>query len=252
MSDTTLYTIREIARQLALPESTVRYYRDAFVAFVPAVGVGRRRRYPSSAVAILRSVAQGFAAGKNREEIAAELRSGPGPHVEHRPPVLATREPTRQAALEYDELLATILDGERERREAMWQMAREIVRLGEAIERQQAVLGDVAEGLADQANRALTAGSATPAAQPSPQDAPAIADPAPTHPSELLEELESLQEKLDHERELVERLRRSKLAIERRAAEAEARLVEREPPRQRRSLLRRLVSREPLEGDQGG
>ena len=46
MSDTQLYTIREIAQELDLPESTVRYYRDAFPEHIATVGTGRRRRYP--------------------------------------------------------------------------------------------------------------------------------------------------------------------------------------------------------------
>ncbi len=252
MSETALNTIREIARQLALPESTVRYYRDAFVEHIPVVGTGRRRRYPADAVAILRSVAHGFAAGKSREEIAAGLRERPGPVVEHQPPVLATREPPRISGLEPDELLTTILDGDRERREAMWQMAREIVRLGEAIERQHVVLGEITEKLVNQADRALTAGSPTPAADLSHAEASAVADAAPAQPSELLEEMEALREQLEGERELVDRLRRSKLEIEHRAAQAEARLAEQEQRPRGRSVFGRLLPREPLEGERGG
>ncbi len=172
-----MYTIREIARELALPESTVRYYRDAFVEHVPVVGTGRRRRYPADAVAILRLVAHGFATGKSREEIAAGLRGRPRPAVEHQPPVLATRE---------SELLEQV------------------------------------------------------------DDAP------PAQLSELLEEMEALREQLEVERQLVERLRRSKLEIEHRAAQAEARLAEQEERPRRRSVLGRLLKREPLEGERGG
>ena len=172
-----MYTIREIARELALPESTVRYYRDAFVEYVPAIGTGRRRRYPADAVAILRLVAHGFATGKSREEIAAGLRGRPRPAVEHQPPVLATRE---------SELLEQV------------------------------------------------------------DDAP------PAQLSELLEEMEALREQLEVERQLVERLRRSKLEIEHRAAQAEARLAEQEERPRRRSVLGRLLKREPLEGERGG
>ncbi len=262
VSETALYTIREIARELALPESTVRYYRDAFVEHVPAVGTGRRRRYPADAVAILRSVAHGFATGKSREEIAAGLRGRPRPAVEHQPPVLATREPPRISGLEYDELLTTVVNGERERREAMWKMAREIVRLGDAIERQHVVLGEITEKLANQADRSLTAGSPTPAADLSLAEASAVDDAPPAQLSELLEEMEALREQhrevealreqLEGERELVERLRRSKLEIEHRAAQAEARLAEQEQRPRRRSVLGRLLPREPLEGERGG
>ncbi len=272
MSETALYTIREIARQLALPESTVRYYRDAFVEHIPAVGIGRRRRYPANAVAILRSVAHGFAAGRSREEIAAGLRGRPGPAVEHQPPVLATHEPPQISGLQYDELLTTVLNGERERREAMWKMAREIVRLGEAIEQQHVVLGEITEKLANQADRSLTAGSPTPAADLSLANVSAVADAAPAQLPELLEEVEALREQhqevealreqhqevealreqLEGERQLVERLRRSKLEMEHRTAQAEARLAEQEQRPRRRSVLGRLLPREPLEGERGG
>jgi DNA-binding transcriptional MerR regulator len=209
MSDAPLYNLREMARVLDLPESTVRYYRDAFAEHIATVGTGRRRRYPEDALATLRSIADGYAKGRTREEIDAELFGGPTP--------TRTRPPARMSALQSEELLATVLDGERERREAMWQMARELVRLGEAVERQHLMLGDFAE---------------QPAA------------------AELAEELATLQRELTAERELVERLRKSRLAIERRAAEAEARLEE-APPTRSRSVLGRLLSREPGDAEGG-
>ncbi len=182
-----MYTIREIARELALPESTVRYYRDAFVEYVPAVGTGRRRRYPADAVAILRLVAHGFATGKSREEIAAGLRGRPRPAVEHQPPVLATRE---------SELLEEVDDAPP-------------AQLSELLEEMEAL-------------------------------------------REQHREVEALREQLEVERQLVERLRRSKLEIEHRAAQAEARLAEQEERPRRRSVLGRLLKREPLEGERGG
>ncbi|NIN13438.1 MAG: MerR family transcriptional regulator [Gemmatimonadales bacterium] len=245
MSDTALYTLRDIARQLNLPESTVRYYRDAFAEHVATVGTGRRRRYPVEAVAVLRSIADGYSAGKTREEIDAELFGGPVP-------IRARPRPRSQAT--GDELLATILDGERERREAMWQMAREIVRLGEAIERQQVVLGDIAEQLGTPTDRTLTPGP-TPPADPAPQEAAQLppigvtteelgASPAAASGghAKLVGELESLRAQLATERELVERLRKSKLEIERRAVEAEARLEDRPPGIRRVPMFRRFLS----------
>ncbi len=56
-------TIAEIASRLDLPESTVRYYRDRFSEFVPVVGKGRQRRYPSDAVEIFRTIADGLRNG---------------------------------------------------------------------------------------------------------------------------------------------------------------------------------------------
>jgi hypothetical protein len=84
-------------------------------------------------------------------------------------------------------------------------MAGEILRLGEAVERQHAVLQEIA--------RQLERGVAGEAAA---GDRPATPGP----------ELEALRGELARERELVERLRRSKLDIERRAAEAETALAQ--------------------------
>lgn len=53
-----LLTIADMARQLQIPEATVRYYRDRFALYVPSVGAGRSRRYPPEALAVLRYVAE--------------------------------------------------------------------------------------------------------------------------------------------------------------------------------------------------
>lgn len=218
MADSRLYTIRDVARELGLPESTVRYYRNAFAGYLPSVGTGRRRRYPAEAVPLLRLVAEGYAQNRPRIEIEQALGE-------------AGSQGTARAALPApargfggdggrDELLATVLDGERERREVMWQVARELVRLGEAIERQQVVLARLAERVAPSEPTAVAPG----------QDPQA--------------ELDQLRAELAHEREMVERLRRSKLDIERRAAEAEARLGEGGPASARRGFFGRLLARE--------
>ncbi|GGI95333.1 hypothetical protein GCM10010885_01160 [Alicyclobacillus cellulosilyticus] len=52
-----LLTITEIAKELGLPESTVRYYRDHFADVLPSIGHGRNRRYLPAALAMLRHVA---------------------------------------------------------------------------------------------------------------------------------------------------------------------------------------------------
>jgi DNA-binding transcriptional MerR regulator len=69
MSEEPLFTLRELADRLSLPESTVRYYRDAFLDHIPSVGTGRRRRYPEPALAVLRTIARGYASGRTRAEI---------------------------------------------------------------------------------------------------------------------------------------------------------------------------------------
>jgi DNA-binding transcriptional MerR regulator len=251
MTDSRLYTIRDVARELGLPESTVRYYRNAFAGFLPSVGTGRRRRYPAEAIPLLRLVAEGYAENRPRIEIEQALGEAGGSQAASRP---AMPVPARGFGGDAgrDELLATILDGERERREVMWQMARELVRLGEAIERQQTVLAKLAETVtgpsrslapapaADAAGEGggVAAASAAPAAS-----APSAA-PAPLATPAAQAELDHLRQELARERELVERLRRSKLDIERRAAEAEARLGEGGTARGRRGFLGKLLARE--------
>jgi DNA-binding transcriptional MerR regulator len=232
MNDAPLYTLRDVARQLGLPDSTVRYYRDAFVAYLPMVGSGRRRLYPPEAVEALRVVARGFAGRRRRDDIESDLAACTGGNRTTHHAAVPAR--SNGADLRRDEVLATVLDGERERREAMWQMARELFRLGETLERQQLLLNQLLERIAA-GGRTLPppVREAAPASQGAP--APAVTD-----------DVEALREELARERELVERLRRSKLDIERRAAEAEARLAGGPAPAgsARRSLLDRLITRD--------
>ncbi|MBT2259781.1 MerR family transcriptional regulator [Priestia megaterium] len=67
-----LLTIAEIAKELDMPESTVRYYRDRFINYIPFTGKGRGRRYRRETIDILRFIAEGF----NRSLNAAEIEEG--------------------------------------------------------------------------------------------------------------------------------------------------------------------------------
>ena len=67
-----LLTIAEIAKELDMPESTVRYYRDRFIKYIPFTGKGRGRRYRRETIDILRFIAEGF----NRSLNAAEIEEG--------------------------------------------------------------------------------------------------------------------------------------------------------------------------------
>lgn len=55
-----LLTIAEIAKELNIPESTARYYRDNFIDYIPSVGEGRKKRYRPETVEVLRFIANGF------------------------------------------------------------------------------------------------------------------------------------------------------------------------------------------------
>jgi regulator of replication initiation timing len=51
-----LFTLKDIALQLDLPESTLRKYRDAFPEFIPTVGSGRDRRYTADAADVFSTI----------------------------------------------------------------------------------------------------------------------------------------------------------------------------------------------------
>jgi DNA-binding transcriptional MerR regulator len=223
-----LFTLRDLARELHLPESTVRFYRNSFAAFLPAVGDGRRRRYSPEALGLLRFVAESFAQNRRREDIVAVLSEMTGIESAEVAPPAPPARPALMRALPAvtrpappapsDEMVSTLLDGERDRREVMWQIAREIVRLGEAVERQHHILEGMSRRLDQQTGHLLPAGvEAT-----RPVASPPLA-PLNNTSQELATELERLKDELKQERELVERLRRAKLQIERRATEAESR-----------------------------
>ncbi|HFT2187929.1 MerR family transcriptional regulator [Bacillus thuringiensis] len=68
----TLLTISQIAKELQIPESTARYYRDRFINYIPFVGKGRAKKYRPETVEILRFIAEGF----NRNLTAMEIEEG--------------------------------------------------------------------------------------------------------------------------------------------------------------------------------
>ena len=199
MTDEPLLTLRQVAEELGLPESTVRYYRDAFLDHIPSVGTGRRRRYPPPAVAVLRSIAQGYAAGRSRERILHGLDGmAPRPADVSMPPEPAPRERQQgQPEVSNLELLAAIVDGEREQRDALWHMAKEIVRLTEVLEGQERVLTEIADhaGVSGAGQPALGSGAgptralgegaaaATPVTAPAPASASAAPAPGPAAPA---------------------------------------------------------------------
>ena len=220
MRDETLLTLRQLAQELSLPESTVRYYRDAFLDHIPSVGIGRRRRYPREAVSVLREIARGYAAGRVKAEIAAGIHHDGTPHAGTLAVSELTPHPRALEEVSNLDLLAAILDGEREQRDALWQMAKEIVRLTDVLEGQDKVLVEIAD-------RAGVVVETRPAALPPPPPPPAGSD------------VDRLRQELEAERALVERLRESKLQLEHRTADAESALAE---TRERRtSVIGRLL-----------
>ncbi|MBC8140996.1 MAG: MerR family transcriptional regulator [Armatimonadetes bacterium] len=66
-------TLKQIAQQIAVPESTLRLYRDEFNEFVPATGEGRRRRYNDAAAQTLHKIVEWKKAGTGANAIRQEL-----------------------------------------------------------------------------------------------------------------------------------------------------------------------------------
>jgi DNA-binding transcriptional MerR regulator len=67
------YSIADIARELNLPESTVRYYRDRFKNYVPATRKGGRKFYDQEALAALRMAAESLRNGETAEAVKEQL-----------------------------------------------------------------------------------------------------------------------------------------------------------------------------------
>jgi DNA-binding transcriptional MerR regulator len=67
-----LLTIAKLAKRLQIPESTVRYYRDRFIDYIPYVGDGRHRRYRPETADLLQFIAEGF----DRNLTAIEIEEG--------------------------------------------------------------------------------------------------------------------------------------------------------------------------------
>jgi DNA-binding transcriptional MerR regulator len=69
-------TLKEVAKTLSVPESTLRLYRDEFEDLVPTLGTGRRRRYTAEGAEFLRRIVEwrrdGRTAGEIRDDLSRE------------------------------------------------------------------------------------------------------------------------------------------------------------------------------------
>ena len=70
---TKYYSIASIAQELNLPESTVRYYRNRFKSYVPAVKKGGRKVYDDQALEALRIIAEGLRKGETAATVEEQL-----------------------------------------------------------------------------------------------------------------------------------------------------------------------------------
>jgi len=68
-----LLTLAEIARELKIPESTIRYRARLFDEFLPYVQKGRRKLYRREAIEVFKVVAECLRKGLDRNATATEL-----------------------------------------------------------------------------------------------------------------------------------------------------------------------------------
>lgn len=69
-----LLEIVDIAERLGLPVSTVRFYRDRFILYLPTVRIGRHLRYPPEAVEMIRAIDDAAKTGATLDEIEQALQ----------------------------------------------------------------------------------------------------------------------------------------------------------------------------------
>jgi DNA-binding transcriptional MerR regulator len=69
-----LLEIVDIAERLGLPVSTVRFYRDRFILYLPTVRIGRHLRYPPEAVEMIRAIDDAARTGATMDEIEQALQ----------------------------------------------------------------------------------------------------------------------------------------------------------------------------------
>ncbi|GFM38502.1 MerR family transcriptional regulator [Desulfovibrio psychrotolerans] len=69
----TLLTIAEIAQRFSLPESTARYYCKRFLAYLPHVGEGKRRRYRKGVLDVFAVIVDEMKRNKNAMAVEATL-----------------------------------------------------------------------------------------------------------------------------------------------------------------------------------
>jgi len=70
-----LLTLKDIARQLDVPESNLRYYRNRIGDFLPSSGKGRKRRYFPEAIEIFRRTVDNVQEGMSLDRIYKVLAS---------------------------------------------------------------------------------------------------------------------------------------------------------------------------------
>jgi transposase-like protein len=68
-----LLSIKDISQELGIPQSTLRYYRDLFIEYLPATGEGKKKRFYPEAVEVFQAIAKGMHQNKNSDDIVNDL-----------------------------------------------------------------------------------------------------------------------------------------------------------------------------------
>ncbi len=183
----------------------------------------------------------------------AGVSPSPGPQPDNPPPLAMTLPdaPDEPPEVQYqvvhhgsrEELLEMMLNAERERREMAWEMTKELFRLREVVDQQQIVVSHLVDTVSKQipappdTNQLYLPNGGPPPAAATEQAAGD--EELLAHQEALEEELQRLKTALDGEKEIVDRLRRGKLDLERRATDAEATIE----ALHKRGFLQRLLKR---------
>lgn len=70
---TDLLSIKDISQELGIPQSTLRYYRDLFLDYLPATGEGKKKRFYPEAIKVFEAISKSMHKNKSFEDITNDL-----------------------------------------------------------------------------------------------------------------------------------------------------------------------------------
>lgn len=130
-----LYSLADIARELGLPHSTVRYYRDRFADYFPTVGEGRNRRYRPEALAVVRTIADAMHQGMTVEQVEELLAQNfPRNVAESQRQPVATQQPLPYTPQEIAAMVNAMATAIQTLNQSVQQIAATIERIEERLE----------------------------------------------------------------------------------------------------------------------
>lgn len=141
-----LYSLADIARELGLPHSTVRYYRDRFADYFPTVGEGRNRRYRPEAIAVVRTIAAAMSQGMTVEQVEELLAQNFPCNVSpsQQQPV-ATQQPLPYTPQQIAAMINAMATAIQALNQSVQQIAAAVERIEERLERVEGVREELSE-----------------------------------------------------------------------------------------------------------